>query len=131
MLAAFYNASKAAVRAYGESLRLEMAPFGVKVITIMTGIVSTKFFENCDDGRLPDKSRYIGASNVISDMANGSLINDCMTPEEYAKRVVNDILSGASGSIWRGTMASKAWVMNTFFPSWLLVSSYHQSRGCC
>lgn len=121
-VAAFYNSSKAAVRAYSESLRLEMAPFGVKVVTIMTGIVATKLFDNCHDPNLSEKSLYKGASKQIGGIAGGSLKDDCMTAPEYAKRVANDVLGGASGSIWRGKMASMAWVMNSFFPTWLLVS---------
>ena len=36
-----YSASKAAVIAYLESLRLEMKPFGIKVVTIVPGYIAT------------------------------------------------------------------------------------------
>jgi 1-acylglycerone phosphate reductase len=32
-----YNATKAALHAYSNTLRIELAPFGVKVITVVTG----------------------------------------------------------------------------------------------
>ena len=125
------HASKAAVRAYGESLRLEMAPLGVRVITIMTGIISTKFFQNIQyKPNLPPDSPFKRASKEISAIASGSLIEGGMTPSEYARRVTDDVLGGTSGSIWREKMASMAWAMISFFPSWLLVS-YVLSSGAC
>ncbi|TFY81108.1 hypothetical protein EWM64_g2905 [Hericium alpestre] len=39
---AVFNASKAALAAYGETLRLELAPFNIKVITIISGAVKNK-----------------------------------------------------------------------------------------
>ncbi|KAI9732544.1 MAG: hypothetical protein M1834_003879 [Cirrosporium novae-zelandiae] len=36
-----YNASKAALHAYSNTLRVELAPFGVKVVTVVTGGVKT------------------------------------------------------------------------------------------
>lgn len=55
---AFYNASKAAIQAYGESLRLEMAPLNVKVTTVMTGVVATNIFANHPDPKLPEDSYW-------------------------------------------------------------------------
>ncbi|PGH12464.1 hypothetical protein AJ79_04301 [Helicocarpus griseus UAMH5409] len=50
---AFYNSSKSAARMYSEFLRLEMAPLGVKVVTVMTGVVDTNMIVNCPDSNLP------------------------------------------------------------------------------
>lgn len=36
-----YNASKAALTQYSETLRLELEPIGIKVVTVVTGQVST------------------------------------------------------------------------------------------
>ncbi|EHL03835.1 putative Uncharacterized oxidoreductase C23D3.11 [Glarea lozoyensis 74030] len=40
-LTAHYNASKAAVASYSDTLRLELAPLGIKVVTLFMGVVST------------------------------------------------------------------------------------------
>ena len=40
-----YSSSKFAMEGLSESLRLEMAPFGVNVIIIEPGIVDTNFFK--------------------------------------------------------------------------------------
>ena len=42
LFAANYNASKAAVTSYSDTLRLELAPLGIKVVTLFMGKVSTK-----------------------------------------------------------------------------------------
>jgi NAD(P)-dependent dehydrogenase (short-subunit alcohol dehydrogenase family) len=51
-----YNASKAAMRALSETLRVELMPFDVKVMTVITGIVRTRLFQNMpDNASLPNK----------------------------------------------------------------------------
>ncbi|WP_261805805.1 SDR family NAD(P)-dependent oxidoreductase [Lapidilactobacillus luobeiensis] len=47
---AVYAATKAAVIAFSNSLRLELKPLGVKVTTINPGPVKTAFFANADQG---------------------------------------------------------------------------------
>ena len=42
---ASYNASKAALHHYGNTLRAEMKPFGVKVVNIVSGEVSTNILK--------------------------------------------------------------------------------------
>lgn len=48
-----YSASKAAVSSLSDTLRVELAPFGVKVITLVTGTVQTHFFDNAVPTELP------------------------------------------------------------------------------
>ncbi|KAF4186819.1 hypothetical protein CNMCM7927_005059 [Aspergillus lentulus] len=55
---ASYNASKAALHHYGNTLRVEMRPFGVRVVNVISGEVHTNILRN-DHGRsLPDNSVY-------------------------------------------------------------------------
>ncbi len=53
-----YSASKFAVRAFSDALRLELAPHGIEVILIMPGYTDTPFFDNL--------IRYGGPSQVSS-----------------------------------------------------------------
>ena len=39
-----YRATKAAVSAFGDTLRVELAPFGIRVVEIMPGPIDTDMF---------------------------------------------------------------------------------------
>ncbi|KAJ5907401.1 hypothetical protein N7495_000083 [Penicillium taxi] len=117
----FYNASKAAIKSYGEALRLEMAPLGVNVMTIMTGIIGTNIFANHPVNKLPEGSLWEAASEDIMKNASGEgLLDTSMPPGLFAERVVDDVLGGVNGLTWRGKMSSIAWFLSTFLPTWLL-----------
>lgn len=108
-----YNASKAAANALTETLRLELAPFGIKVVALLTGSVRSKFFDNQVDatgGRpLPEDSIYRVVPGGIKMMQNPrDLISKvAMNADLWAGQVVKD-LSRASPphQIWRGQDAS-------------------------
>ena len=51
-----YNASKAASNLLSETLRLELAPFGVQVITVVTGVINTQFFTKQGEVHLPEST---------------------------------------------------------------------------
>ncbi|KAB8274791.1 hypothetical protein BDV30DRAFT_248340 [Aspergillus minisclerotigenes] len=118
----FYNASKAAVDAYTHTIRQELAPFGVKVVTVTAGTVQTNIFRPVEEIPLPPDSIYKAASKQMVGIANGKLIQGAMAPAEFAKRVADDVLGGATGVIWRGTMATIGRIMYTLLPTWLMVS---------
>ncbi|KAF7588345.1 hypothetical protein BBP40_005873 [Aspergillus hancockii] len=117
---AFHSASKAAVKIYSETLRLEMEPFGVKVVTLMTGVVGTKLFANCANSDLPEDSLYTDASKEIDDVATGALLKNNMSASVYASRIVDDVIGGASGMIWRGKFATMDWFLSSYCPTWII-----------
>jgi 1-acylglycerone phosphate reductase len=45
-----------------------------------------------------------------------------MPADVFAKKVVNDVLGGARGRVWRGGMASIVWLMLRFLPQSAMVS---------
>lgn len=117
-----YGGSKAAVELIGETLRLELAPFDVKVITCVTGVVKTNMMSNSAKYDLPAGSLYAPIAKYISARANGEEVKDAGPPEDFAKRLVNDILGGASGMVYRGKMATVAKYISAFLPAGILVS---------
>ncbi|TIC98951.1 NADPH-dependent 1-acyldihydroxyacetone phosphate reductase [Colletotrichum higginsianum] len=54
MYGSSYNASKAGLHHWGNTLRVEMAPLGVKVITVISGEVSTNILKNDAHRKLPE-----------------------------------------------------------------------------
>ena len=103
-----YGGSKAAISLISDTLRLELAPFHVKVITWKK--------------ELPADSIYKPAWKEISDRASGHDVPDTSTPEEFAQKLVKDVTSGATGKVYRGKLASMSNVLSTHMPTGTLVS---------
>ncbi|KAI1851630.1 hypothetical protein JX266_003092 [Neoarthrinium moseri] len=53
-----YNASKAALHHWSNTLRVEMAPLDVKVLTVISGEIGTNILSNDVDRALPEDSFY-------------------------------------------------------------------------
>ncbi|EHL00845.1 putative Uncharacterized oxidoreductase C23D3.11 [Glarea lozoyensis 74030] len=113
----FYGASKAALVNWTEVLRLEMAPFRVKVVPIMTGFVHTNIFNQGHGTSLPRESLYWPAHKEIDARSAGSDVTEKMDANVYANKVVNDLTNGADGRIYRGGMSSGAKFITTFLPN--------------
>lgn len=120
-----YNASKAAVTAIGHTLRVELAPFGVRVVTIVTGSVRSKLFDNADDAcRVPSDSLYYPLRDRIEKM-NFLEGARWTATEDYAKQVVSDLLKDhPSPVLWRASFSSLARLLNIFAWPGMMVSLY-------
>lgn len=97
---AVYNASKAALYAYSETLRLEVAPLGVKVTHIQTGNVTTNGFEG-NITVLEDKSQWIAAREEFNKRQELAATSGS-SPEVFAKALVSGLVSGYKKVRWVG-----------------------------
>ncbi|KUJ16581.1 NAD(P)-binding protein [Mollisia scopiformis] len=119
----YYNATKAAVAALSNNLRIELSPFGVKVINVITGGVKTKFFDNLPTQHLPSNSIYAPASEEIEFVLNGSFVKSAMDVDRYAKSVVaNALKSKPKVHHWEGSDAWTIWAVSAFGWSTIWVS---------
>lgn len=120
-----YQASKAATEMLSETMRLELQPLGVRVISLVTGAVATNIMLGASIGGLPKSSPYNVKSveTAISKMASKDDGIKRTPASEYAKAVVNDMLGSCSGRIWRGQMAGVVNFMSKFVPASIIVSS--------
>ncbi|RGP70970.1 hypothetical protein FSPOR_3657 [Fusarium sporotrichioides] len=87
-----YAASKAAASSITESLRLELEPFGIRVINLLTGAVKSTFFVNAPDAELPKDSIYSVAKEEIESTMAGNmpgLVKQDITT--WAKQVAADL----------------------------------------
>lgn len=114
--------SKAAETAITDAFRLEMAPFGVKVMTVHTGAVSTNNFATGKNFKLPETSRYKSIEKEIAARARGEDGVPRIEAAEYAERVVGDVLGGSTWQIWRGGYASIVRYTSAWFPASVSVS---------
>lgn len=92
-----YNASKAALHSYSDSLRVEVAPFGVSVITVVTGGVKSNIART--KRALPENSLYADIETVYQGRQKHSQAVG-MDNATYARDVVAKVLAG-DGWIWK------------------------------
>lgn len=117
-----YNASKAALTSAGETWRLELAPLGVRVMTLVTGGLQTNFVDNVQTPVRPEDSYYSSVWGVISKPPEKSKYS--MDPAVYARDVFRAIESGASGKVWVGGGAGMARALLWLLPQSMAVSLY-------
>ncbi|XRM41189.1 hypothetical protein ABZX51_004477 [Aspergillus tubingensis] len=113
-----YNSSKAAFMSASETWRMELAPLGVRTITLMTGGVKTKFFDNYIQRQVPETSYYIGAKDAIQKMGDGSLQDSGVDRYAYASKVVQAVERKDSGKLWVGGGAVPAKWALWLLPQW-------------
>ncbi|KAI2465899.1 NAD(P)-binding protein [Annulohypoxylon bovei var. microspora] len=107
---AIYNSSKAALALLSDSLRLELQPFGIKVVDLRTGVVRTNLIKNLqekDNPTLPKGSIYEPAREVVEKaLRQGGFEGQGMPAEQWAEAVVHDLQkANPPPVIWRGESA--------------------------
>lgn len=100
-----YGASKRAQEHMSEVFRVELSPFNVKVLSVVTGAVSTNGQTYFEDWALPANSRYKLIESTLAKTVRG-IDGVPRTPlMTYANNVVDNILGGATGRVWLGERA--------------------------
>jgi NAD(P)-dependent dehydrogenase (short-subunit alcohol dehydrogenase family) len=121
-----YSSSKAALINLSETLRLELTPFDISVVTIVAGVVDSKFHINDGDGNftLPPNSCYTPIKDIIASWASGAAKPKGCSAEVFVETLV-DIIVGDSKTksiVLRGPHASMIKFMISWFPGFMLVS---------
>lgn len=106
---AAYNSSKAAMAMISDAQRQELAPFGITVVDLKTGLVKSNLIKNSNDAAhpLPEGSIYEPAREVVQRVLRGGEFGEQGLPaDQWAKAVVQDILKKKPPPvIWRGEQA--------------------------
>ena len=124
MLIGVYSASKCALTKYGEVLAAELSPFHVSVLTVSTGSIDTLIGARREPDPLPSGSLYKPIEKTLTDRASHNDNITRSTAQDYAEKVVGDVLGGKKNMVWRGKNASMARWGSWLFPRWLTVSFY-------
>lgn len=111
-----YGASKAALTTYSNTLRVELEPFGVKVVSVMAGGVTSNLARTART--LPEGSLYAPIANEYKRRQTYAL-EGAMENEEFAKRVVGRLESsgwwpfgGVPRWIWDGHRSTLVWLLS-------------------
>ncbi|KFA72431.1 hypothetical protein S40288_08038 [Stachybotrys chartarum IBT 40288] len=103
-----YNATKAALYHYGDTLRVEMAPLEVRVINIISGEVATNILDHDkrQKRKLPDGSVYAPLSREFEEFVSRVPPNRTK-PEQYARAVIDEALKSSPAAwFWYGSLSS-------------------------
>ncbi|KAI1502624.1 NAD(P)-binding protein [Biscogniauxia marginata] len=112
---ASYNASKAALHHWANTLRLEMAPLGVKVLTVISGEIGTNILKSDYSRELPDGSYF-------TPLAPEFRAHVQRTPKttdrfEYAANVVSQSLKSSPPAwFWYGKTTAIVRFFDVFAP---------------
>ncbi|CAI7602979.1 unnamed protein product [Penicillium crustosum] len=113
-----YNASKAALHSFSDTLRVELAPFGVHVTTIVTGGVQSRIART--DRSLQPGSLYSPIESEYLTRVKHSQHN-AMPNDAYARNVVSQVLYGSAPWrwLWPWARGGKNWIWEGR-ASWLI-----------
>lgn len=113
-----------------ETLRLELAPLGVSVATLMIGTVTTPFHANEPRFTLPPNSRYAAIAETISRWASGEASPKGCSAQELADLILPDVLGTTGhGMFWRGPNSGAVKFVSQWVPGWLAVSLSTPTEG--
>lgn len=120
-----YNASKAALHAYSNTLRVEMKPLGVNVITVVTGGVKSRISRVTRE--LPQGSYYTNLDQHYQ-RRQGHSQEGAMSNEDFAASVVRQVLPGQGPWPWNWILsdARKRWIWegNKSWIVWFLAGGW-------
>ena len=106
-----YCSSKACVHAVTDALRMELAPFGIRTITIQPGGVRSSFGDHAEEGiRLPHDSLYKPVEAGIQARAQAGQQGATPT-DEFVRPVVDRLLRDKPPMIIRGGKGSFSLVL--------------------
>lgn len=108
-----YAASKRSLELVTETLRLELAPFGVGVLEVVTGGVKTRGQTYFGGFKLPEQSLYKNIENVIAGRAQGQDGMPRMEAAEYAAAVADELPKRTTGRFWYGNNAESTRMSTT------------------
>ncbi|KAI0178976.1 hypothetical protein GGR52DRAFT_534307 [Hypoxylon sp. FL1284] len=124
-----YCATKAALSAYSRVLRLELAPFEVRVMVSMTGTVKSNT-ANHGDRIVPETSLYWDVHHIFKWRCNFSQASSTMETAQFATELADASLRpefpvwlrswfGRPDWFWYGGLSSKVWLAHSL-GEWVL-----------
>lgn len=122
-----YNSSKAALALLNDTLRVELLPFNIGVLHVVTGGIKTKFYDNAEGCKLPSSSMYAPVREVMEPGVTGKHASKMAdySAEKYARGVVDNTMSWwPKKNIWLGSSTGLTWIGYNLLPTamtdWLM-----------
>ncbi|AEO62505.1 uncharacterized protein THITE_2106731 [Thermothielavioides terrestris NRRL 8126] len=111
-----YNASKAALESMSRTMRRELAPLGVQVVTLKCGCIETGLFNSPDVSMsgptCPETSVYAGLREWIG-RREFLKVGRFFKREVVAEDLVRELLKeNTSAVVWKGGLATIHWLLS-------------------
>ena len=120
-----YNSSKAAMAMISDTMRLELEPFGVRVVELKTGAVKSGFYQNQNFDQsaasmtvLPEGSLYYKARAAVEKSMKGDSVQaEAISAQTWAKQVAEEVMNNSPAArVWKGKNAFAVWFARRFMP---------------
>jgi 1-acylglycerone phosphate reductase len=124
-----YAASKAALNAYSECMRVELAPLGVKVTYVMTGNVKTNTVSQ--RYHLHESSLWYPISDDFEKEQEKAATTG-MDPADFAKRLADAVILSRKDTVWVGEgamMCRLICALEHYLPFRLWPTAFSQGYG--
>lgn len=97
----------------------------------MVGAVNTQFFSDRTDLILPAESYYQPIRDKIDHDNKGLQYTTSMKQDVdvFARNLVDDVVGGKSGLVWRGKSSMMAWLASAVLPANVLTSMVNGNKG--
>ncbi|KEY69446.1 hypothetical protein S7711_01988 [Stachybotrys chartarum IBT 7711] len=118
-----YSSTKSALNQYSRTLRMELQPFNVRVMVLMTGTVRSNIANHAERA-LPGGSLWKPVEDYFDARKAWSQRNGTMPADRFAEKVVTMALrgegwlTGTRDWFWVGGMAFAAWIASVL-PAWV------------
>ena len=116
-----YNSSKAATLLGSETWRHELAPLGIRTLTLVTTAVKSNAFANLKPIDIPEKSYYYSIREYIRETSDGRMQKDGISAKQYGVKVVREVENGTTGKCWIGGGAASARYGAALLPDSIIV----------
>ncbi|KAF9248079.1 hypothetical protein DTO013E5_4959 [Penicillium roqueforti] len=128
---ASYNATKAALHHWGNTLRVEMKPLGVEVVNVISGEVGTNILKRDHNRKLPEDSFYRPLEKEF--MNHVTRTPRTTTPAEYSRSVVIEVMKQHSTAwFWTGASSGIVRFGEQFFPrtlwDWIFTRQFNLNK---
>ncbi|KAI1155367.1 putative short-chain dehydrogenase/reductase [Nemania diffusa] len=124
-----YSSSKIAAKVMSETMRTELAPLGVRVITGVIGAVHTPIHQRAGELNLPPRSYYRNLRDHINEILKGNNKPGAVNTDVVCQGIISDITGGKSGVIWRGGTASAVKILSWLLPAGVWEGIVNKGRG--
>lgn len=122
-----YASTKGALISFGDTIRLELAPFGVKVVSVLPGLTRTNMTSGPPSSFLPENSIYKPVESEYERLRI-ERTKDAMPVADFAKNVASEVIKpNPKPHLWAGANTGLVWFMTSFLP-WQLMDKLISDR---